>query len=337
MALAIGLLGAGRIGHVHARNIAGNTRSDLVAVADVVPGAAQKLAGEHGAEARDTGDILADDAIDAIVIATSTDTHVALIEAAIAAGKAVFCEKPVDLDLRRARACLGAVNGQDRPVMIGFNRRFDPDFATLKAQFDAGGIGKGELLSIASFDPAPPPLDYIKVSGGLFRDMAIHDFDMACWLFGAVPETVHATGACLVDPGIGAAGDIDTAVITMRFADGRIATIRNSRRAAYGYDQRIELLGEAGLLSAGNVLENTVIRATADGVRGAKPEYFFLERYMRSYRIGWGRFVEAVLDGSEVPVSVTDGVNALAIAEAAAMSLQRGGAVELAPLLDGAM
>ncbi len=337
MALKIGLFGAGRIGHVHARSVVANTRSDLVAVADVVPDAARELAAEHGAEARDTGDILSDKTIDAIVIATSTNTHVDLIEAGIAAGKAVFCEKPVDLDLHRTRSCLSSVNGQDRPVMIGFNRRFDPDFATLKAQFDAGSIGKGELLSITSFDPAPPPLEYIRVSGGLFRDMAIHDFDMACWLFGGVPETVHATGACLVDAGIGAAGDIDTAVITMRFADGRIATIRNSRRAAYGYDQRIELLGEAGLLSAQNVLENTVTRATADGVTGAKPEYFFLERYARSYGIGWGRFVEAVLDGADVPVSVSDGVNALAIAEAAAMSLQQGCAVELAPLLDGAV
>lgn len=336
MTLNVGMFGAGRIGNVHARSIEDNGSSRLAAVSDMVPDAAQSLAAQYGATPMSPEEILADSAIDAIVIASSTNTHVDLIEACIKAGKAVFCEKPVDLDLARARACLVTVAGQDKPVMIGFNRRFDPDFAALKAAFDAGDVGKGELLSITSFDPGPPPLDYIKVSGGLFRDMAIHDFDMACWLFGAVPETVSAMGTCLVDSEIGAAGDIDTAVITLRFADGRIAAIRNSRRAVYGYDQRLELLGEAGLLSAENVLENTVKKSTVDGVVSAKPEYFFLERYMRSYGIGWGRFVDAVLDGASVPVTVADGVNALAIAEAAVLSLEQGRAVDLAPLLAGA-
>jgi len=335
MTLNIGMFGAGRIGIVHARSIAGNNRSKLVAVTDLLPQAAHSLASEYGAAPMSADEILADSNIDAIVIASSTNTHVDLIEAGIKAGKAVFCEKPVDLDLNRAKACLDVVSGQDKPVMIGFNRRFDPNFTTLKSAFDAGEIGKGELLTITSFDPAPPPLDYVKVSGGLFCDMAIHDFDMACWLFDAVPETVNATGACLVDPEIGKAGGIDTAVITLRFADGRIATIRNSRRAAYGYDQRLELLGEKGLLSAGNVLENTVIKSTVDGINSAKPEYFFLERYMRSYGIGWAGFVDAVLDGKEIPISVNDGVNALAIAEAAGLSLEQGRAVELAPVLKG--
>ncbi|VAW16454.1 Myo-inositol 2-dehydrogenase 1 [hydrothermal vent metagenome] len=335
MTLNIGMFGAGRIGIVHARSIAGNNRSKLVAVTDLVPQAAHSLASEYDAAPMSADEILADSNIDAIVIASSTNTHVDLIEAGINAGKAVFCEKPVDLDLSRAKACLDIVAGQDRPVMIGFNRRFDPNFTTLKSAFDAGEVGKGELLSITSFDPAPPPLDYVKVSGGLFCDMAIHDFDMACWLFDAVPETVNATGACLIDPEIGKAGDIDTAVITLRFDDGRIATIRNSRRAAYGYDQRLELLGERGLLSAGNVLENTVIKSTLDGINSAKPEYFFLERYMRSYGIGWASFVDAVLDGKAIPVSVSDGVNALAIAEAAGLSLAQGRAVELDPILKG--
>ncbi|MCF6326641.1 MAG: inositol 2-dehydrogenase [Devosiaceae bacterium] len=336
MTLNIGMFGAGRIGIVHARSIAGNTRSKLVAVTDLVPQAAQSLANEYDASAMSADEILADANIDAIVIASSTNTHIDLIEAGIKAGKAVFCEKPVDLDLSRAKACLETVAGHNKPVMIGFNRRFDPDFTTLKAAFDAGEVGKGELLSITSFDPAPSSVEYIKVSGGLFRDMAIHDFDMACWLFGAVPQTIIATGSCLIDSEFSAVGDIDTAVITLKFADGRIATIRNSRRAAYGYDQRLELLGEKGLLSAGNVLENTVVKSTVDGIISANPEYFFLERYTRSYSIGWASFVDAVLDGTEIPVSVADGVNALAIAEAAGMSLEQGRAVELAPLLKGA-
>ena len=171
--------------------------------------------------------------------------------------------------------------------MIGFNRRFDPNFAALKGAVERGEIGKSELLSITSFDPAPPPISYVKVSGGLFRDMMIHDFDMACWLMGSTPETVTAIGTSIVDPGIGKAGDVDTAVVTLRYADGRIAVIKNSRRAVYGYDQRIELLGAEGLLSAGNELENTVSKATKDGVVGAKPEHFFLERYMRSYSAEW--------------------------------------------------
>ncbi len=305
-----------------------------MAVTDLLPEAAQALAAQYAAAVMSADDILADPEINAIVIASSTNTHVDLIEAGIKAGKAVFCEKPVDLDLGRAQSCLRTVAGQTRAVMIGFNRRFDPNFAALKSAFDAGEVGKGELLSVTSFDPAPPPLAYIKVSGGLFRDMAIHDFDMACWLFDAVPETVTATASCLVDPAIGAAGDIDTAVTTLRFADGRIATIHNSRRAAYGYDQRIGLLGATGLLQAENVLENTVIKATADGVVSAKPEYFFLERYMRSYGIGWERFVQAVLEGGTVPIGIADGVNALAIAEAAALSLSQGGSVALAPFLE---
>jgi len=336
LTLKVALFGAGRIGHIHARSISSNSRSELVAVTDLMPDAAQMLASDCGAITMSADNILADNNIDAILIASSTNTHVDLIEAGVKAGKAVFCEKPVDLDLARARDCLDVVAGHKYPVMIGFNRRFDPDFITLKSAFDAGEIGKGELLSITSFDPGPPPLEYIKVSGGLFRDMAIHDFDMACWLFGAVPKTVSATGSCLVDSEIEAAGDIDTAVSTLRFADGRIANILNSRRAVYGYDQRLELLGEKGLLTAQNVLENTVTKSTVDGVVSAKPEYFFLERYMHSYAIGWGRFVDAVLDGTNVPVSIAEGVNALAIAEAAVLSLEQGKEIELAPLLTGA-
>jgi myo-inositol 2-dehydrogenase/D-chiro-inositol 1-dehydrogenase len=317
-------LGAGRIGQVHAVNIAGNADSQLVAVSDVNAEAATALATKYGAESRSLEAILADDGIDAVLIATSTDTHSSLMEAAAEAGKAVLCEKPVDLSLERAMACQARVAKTGKPVMIGFNRRFDPSFSALKRAFDAGEIGKGELLSIASFDPAPPPVSYIKVSGGLFRDMMIHDFDMACWIMGGAPARVTAVGSSVVDPDIGAAGDVDTAVVTMTWADGRIAVIRNSRRAVYGYDQRIELLGAEGLLEAENVLENTVRKSTAAGVVGAKPTYFFLERYMPAYAAEWSAFVDAITKTKPMPVTLEEGVRALAVAEAATRSAQSG-------------
>jgi myo-inositol 2-dehydrogenase/D-chiro-inositol 1-dehydrogenase len=328
--LRVGLLGAGRIGRVHAINIAGHARSQLAAVSDVNVAAAQSLADLYGASPTTSDAILNDASINAVLIATSTDTHSDLIEKATAAGKAVLCEKPVDLSLQRAQACLDAVSKTGVPVMIGFNRRFDPNFSAIKASVAAGEVGKPELLSITSFDPAPPLLTYIKVSGGLFRDMMIHDFDMANFLMGDTPTTVRAVGTSIVDPEIGKAGDVDTAVVTLTYADGRIAVIKNSRRAVYGYDQRVELLGSEGLLSAGNVLENTVSKATQKGVTSAKPEFFFLERYMRAYAAEWDAFVNAVLDGATIPVTLKDGVAALAMAEAATQSAKSGEAVTLA-------
>ncbi len=331
--LNVALLGAGRIAGVHATAISTNPGSRLVAVADINTAAAEKLAAQYGAMARSTDAILADANINAVLIATSTDTHSDLIERATAAGKAVLCEKPVDLSLARAQACQKTVAANGRPVMIGFNRRFDPNFAALKAAVDAGEVGKPELLSITSFDPAPPPVAYIKVSGGLFRDMMIHDFDMANFIMGSAPETVTAVGSSIVDPEIGAAGDVDTAVVTLSYSDGRIAVIKNSRRAVYGYDQRLELLGSTGLLQAHNMLENTVVKSTTAGVTGAKPTYFFLERYMPAYAAEWAAFVKAVNAGRELPVTLADGVAALAMAEAATMSLKTGSPVTLASIL----
>lgn len=327
--LRVALLGAGRIGQVHAKAITANSDSRLVAVADVNASAAESLASAHGAAARSVEQILADTDVDAVLIATSTDTHSELIERATSAGKAVLCEKPVDLSLERARACLDVAEGTGQPVMIGFNRRFDPAFSALKAAFDGGEIGKGELLAITSFDPAPPPVSYIRVSGGLFRDMMIHDFDMACWIFGGTPVSVSAIGSSIVDPAIGAAGDVDTAVVTLTWSDGRIAVIKNSRRAVYGYDQRVELLGSEGLLGARNVLENTVEKITVAGNLSAKPEYFFLERYMRAYSAEWNAFVAAIASGSAVPVTLKDGIAALACAEAATQSARTGQAVAI--------
>ncbi|WP_411837877.1 inositol 2-dehydrogenase [Paracoccus sp. ME4] len=329
--LNVALLGAGRIGQVHAQSMTAGGHCTVVAVADVNAEAAQALAARIGAEARSVEAIIADPAIDAVLIATSTDTHSDLITRATAAGKAVLCEKPVDLSLDRALATLAAAEATGRPVMIGFNRRFDPNFAALKAAFDAGEIGDGELLSITSFDPAPPPVDYVKVSGGLFRDMMIHDFDMACWIFGGAPARVTAHGSSLVDPAIGDAGDVDTAAVTMVWEDGRIAVIKNSRRAGYGYDQRLELLGSQGLLSAANVLENTVQKITTAGAVSAKPLHFFLERYMRAYEIEWAAFLKGVTEGTAMPVTLREGVAALACAEAATRSLAQGTTVAITP------
>jgi len=330
--LKIGLLGAGRIAGVHAAAISQNPQSKLVAISDFYPEVADKLARQFNAVMRTNEDIIADPEIDAVLIATPTDTHSDLIEAATAAGKAVLCEKPVDLSLERARACLHNSAPSGVPVMVGFNRRFDPNFAALKASLEAGDIGKAELLSITSFDPAPPPVSYIKTSGGLFRDMMIHDFDMANFIMGEAPVSVMATASCVVDPEIGAAGDVDTAVVTLSYADGRIAVIKNSRRAAYGYDQRVELLGAQGLLQAQNMLENTVVKSTDKGVTGAKPTYFFLERYMAAYAAEWASFVDAVTNGTALPVTLSDGIDALAMAEAATRSAQSAMPVKLAEI-----
>ncbi len=331
--LKVGLLGAGRIGQVHARAISAHRGSALAAVSDAMPEAAASLASDFGAGVRSSEQIITDPEIDAVLIATPTNTHSDLIEAATAAGKAVLCEKPVDLDLQRAIACQKAVADHGRPVMIGFNRRFDPNFSAMKTAADAGEIGKTEMLSITSFDPAPPPLSYVKVSGGLFRDMMIHDFDMANFLMGEAPVTISAVGSSIVDPEIGKAGDVDTAVVTMTYADGRIAVIKNSRRAAYGYDQRVEMLGAKGLLQAENMLENTVVKSTTDGVVSAKPTYFFLERYMPAFQAEWAAFVEATVAGSDVPVTLDDGVAALAMAEGATRSAKSGVPVQMAEIL----
>jgi myo-inositol 2-dehydrogenase/D-chiro-inositol 1-dehydrogenase len=331
--LKVGLLGAGRIAGVHATAISSNPGSRLVAISDINQAAAQKLATHYGVEARTNEAIIDDKTIDAVLIATSTDTHSDLIERATAAGKAVLCEKPVDLSLARAQKCLKAAKATGKPVMIGFNRRFDPNFSALKAAADRGEIGKSELLSITSFDPAPPPVAYIKVSGGIFRDMMIHDLDMANFIMGAAPVSVMAVGSSIVDPEIGAAGDVDTAVVTLSYADGRIAVIKNSRRAVYGYDQRLELLGSEGLLQAQNMLENTVVKSTTGGVTGAKPTYFFLERYMPAYAAEWAAFVTAIADKGKLPVTLEDGIAALAMAEAATLSARYGKPVTLASVI----
>ena len=325
----IGLLGAGRIGQVHAATIANHRASKLVAISDINQDAASELAQQYQCAARSTEDIISDPTIDAVLIATSTDTHADIIKAATDAGKPILCEKPVDIDLKRARQCLEYTKSSTEPIMIGFNRRFDPNFAAVKNAILAGEIGNVELLAITSFDPAPPPISYIKVSGGLFRDMMIHDFDMANFMMGEAPVSIHAVGSSLVDEEIGKAGDVDTAVVTLTYADGRIAVIKNSRRAAYGYDQRLEVLGSKGLLQAQNITENSMIKSTTEGVISAKPTYFFLERYMAAYAIEWEAFINALQNQTSVPVSLADGIQALVMAEAAKLSYDQGVTINL--------
>ncbi|MBN9060478.1 MAG: Gfo/Idh/MocA family oxidoreductase, partial [Rhizobiales bacterium] len=240
MTVRLGLLGAGRIGKVHAGAIAANAGATLVAVADAFPEAAKALAAATGAEVREADAIMNAGDIDAVLITTPTDLHASMIEQAARAGKAIFCEKPVDLDVARVKECLAVVAAEKALLMVGFNRRFDPNFIEVRRQIDAGAIGKVEMVSITSRDPGPPPADYIRRSGGLFRDMTIHDFDMARFLLGEEPVSVFASASVLVDPEIGKLGDFDSASVVLTTKSGRIAQISNSRRASYGYDQRIE-------------------------------------------------------------------------------------------------
>ncbi len=324
-----GLIGAGRIGQVHAMAVQSVPGARITEVVDVFPEAAKKVADKYGAKVVTLDEMFASPHVDAFIIASSTDTHAPLLERCAAVGKPVFCEKPIDLSYERAQACSAAVKESGITCMLGFNRRFDPQFAFLKRQMDAGTIGKLETLIITSRDPSPPPAEYIKVSGGLFRDMMIHDFDMARWLLGEEPTKLYATGSVLVDPAIGAAGDVDTASVTLTTKSGAIAIITNSRRATYGYDQRIEAFGEKGMLQAGNQIENTVKFAGAEGVTGAKPQLFFLERYADAYRIELTHFVDSLQQGSKPATSEQDGLAALRLADAAVESLKTGQPVNL--------
>ena len=323
--MRIGLLGAGRIGQIHARSAALHKSATLVAVTDVDVKAAAAIAAETGATvAKSIPDILSDKSIDAVLICTPTDTHADLTEAAAKAGKAIFCEKPVDLSAERVRACLKVVADTKAKLMIGFNRRFDPSFASLQKRLAAGEVGKPEIVTILSRDPGPPPVSYITRSGGLFRDMMIHDLDMARFLLGEEPVEVSAMAACLVDPAIGQAGDIDTAVVTLKTASGRLAQISNSRRATYGYDQRIEVHGSGGLLRAHNQHATTVEKATGDGFASDPALHFFLERYAIAYRIEMDAFVTGVLEGKPLNPTGEDGLKALVLADAATESAKSG-------------
>ena len=325
--ITIGLLGAGRIGAIHAESVLGNASAQLVAVAEPDEKLATAITKKSGARISNIPDILADTSIDAVIIATPTDTHAELIEKAALAGKAIFCEKPVDLDIDRVRACLKVVAQTGVPLFVGFNRRFDPSFSDLKTRLPS--IGALELLCITSRDPGPPPVAYIQRSGGLFRDMTIHDFDMARWLIGEEIVEIHAMASNKVDMAIGQAGDIDTAIINLRSSSGILCQISNSRRASYGYDQRIEAHGSVGMIRADNWHNNTIEIADNDGYRKAPLLNFFLERYAQAYRRELDSFITSVVQKIIPSPNGVDGLKALMLADAAAQSYKLGRPIKL--------
>ena len=330
MAIRMAVIGAGRIGQIHAANAARNPAVALAGIADALPEPAEKLAGALGARVVTVEEIFADPSVDAVLIGSSTDTHADLIQRAARAGKHIFCEKPVDLDLARARECEQAVKASGKACLIGFQRRFDPTFSALKARLDQGEIGALEALSVISRDPGAPPVDYLRRSGGIFKDMLIHDFDIFRWILGEEAETVYATASALTDPAIASeANDADTTAVTLRTVGGKLAQIHTSRRAAYGYDQRFEVLGSKGMLQAGNHRPTEVVASGPDVVSTDKPEHFFLQRYEKAYRIELDHFV-AVLGGREkLRVSIEDGVKALELADAATTSWRENRIVRL--------
>jgi myo-inositol 2-dehydrogenase/D-chiro-inositol 1-dehydrogenase len=330
--IKLALFGAGRIGKIHGHNVALNPQAQLVALYDPYAPNADSLSAALGCAQMSPEEIFADTSIDGILVCSATDTHADLIEQAVAVGKHVFCEKPIDLALARVQQVVAKVKASNIITMLAFNRRFDANFALLQQRIAAGDIGDVEMVSIISKDPSPPPVDYIKVSGGLFRDMTIHDFDMARFLLGEEVVQVTAQASCLVDPAIGLAGDVDTALVTLRTASGKLAQISNSRRASFGYDQRFEVHGSEGMLTAANVNENTLTSYTQAGVTSAKPLHFFLERYEAAYRSELASFIAALNGADLVLPSMDDGLQALRLAEAALLSVAQGRTVAVSEI-----
>lgn len=315
--LKLGLLGAGRIGMTHAKAVQAVPGATISAVFDPFDAAADAAIEITGAKRATVEEIMTSPEIDAVIIATPTDLHAEQIELAAKAGKAIFCEKPIDLSTDRVRKCLEVVEVTGVKLMVGFNRRFDASFARLKSEIDNGTVGDVELIQIISRDPSAPPVDYIKRSGGIFRDMMIHDLDMARFLLDEEIAEVSASGSVLTDPAIGDAGDYDTATATLRTASGKIAVITNSRRASYGYDQRIEVHGSKGMVQAGNQRATTVTVASSAGYTVDPLLDFFMERYVDAYRDELQTFVR-MLSGEKVAIpSGIDGLKALELADAA--------------------
>jgi myo-inositol 2-dehydrogenase/D-chiro-inositol 1-dehydrogenase len=330
--IRVAVLGAGRIGKIHARNVAANRRLKLVAVADPLVSAARELAEFLGCEASSDPKATARRKdVDALIIGTPTDTHVDFLLQGARDGKAVLCEKPVDLDIAKAEAAAAEVERTGARVMIGFNRRFDPSAQELKRQIDAGAIGEVRQVIITSRDPAPPSATYLATSGGVFRDMAIHDFDMARFLLGEEPNEVMAMASALTEPQVKELGDFDTMMMLLGTASGKQCHINCYRKAVYGYDQRFEILGAEGMLRNDNLRATTVRRYSAKETEVQDPILnFFLERYVDAYRIELDRFAQAVEQGTAMPVTVRDGCQALKLAEAAIQSVATGSAVKVA-------
>lgn len=323
----IAVLGCGRIGRMHAANVAAHPRAALAGLFDIDAAAAGEVGAAHGlTPAGSVEELLGSDAVDAVLIATATPTHADLIEAAVAAGKAVLCEKPIDLDLGRVERCRAAIAGSGVPVQLGFNRRFDPGHRAAREAVAAGEIGALHQVVITSRDPGMPSRAYYEVAGGLFRDMTIHDFDLARFMLGDEPTEVFAVGGRLIDPKLmGELDDHDTAMIVMQTADGKQCHINNSRTAVYGYDQRVELLGAAGMIVSGNRRPHEATRYGAAATEAASPYlFFFIERYAEAFRAEIDAFVACVESGSAPPVGFEDGRRALILAEAAYRSLAEG-------------
>ncbi len=319
MTLRIAVLGVGRIGKMHAELLSRQVSGASLAMVQDINGDAAAAVGaqldvQHTA---DVDTVLSSADVDAVAICSSTDTHVPFLIASARAGKAIFCEKPISLDLDKVDEALGVVQASGVPIQVGFNRRFDPAHASVRAAVIDGSVGDLHLLRITSRDPAPPPIAYIKVSGGIFLDMMIHDFDMARFVTGSEVIDVYAQAAVRVDPAIGDAGDVDTAVVILRHENGCITTIDNSRQAVYGYDQRVEAFGSSGLAASENPSSHTGMRRTAAGMIGSTIPYFFLDRYIPSYIEEWKSFVAYVADGGASPVSANDGRAPLVIGLAA--------------------
>jgi len=327
--LRFALFGAGRIGAMHAANIAANPRAALHSVYDVHAPTAAKVAQAHGAQvAADVAGALAE--ADAVLIASSTDTHVDLITAAAKAGKPILCEKPIDLDIRRVERCRAEIAGLGVPVQIGFNRRYDPNHRALAQAVREGEIGALELLIITSRDPALASIEYMRVSGGIFRDMTIHDFDLARFILGEEPVEVYATGSVKVEPALAEIRDVDTAMVVMKAASGALVHINNSRRAVYGYDQRAEAFGSRGMLQVDNRRATTLRRWSAERTDGQDPLlHFFIQRYAEAYVHELNDFIDVVEKGGKPAVDFEDGRRALIIADAAWESVRTGRAVTI--------
>ncbi len=317
----VGLIGAGRIGKIHAQNIDLNPQLALHSVSDPMMAAATELAEQYKASVISIEEVFSNDAVDLLIIASPTNTHADFIELASQNGKPSLCEKPIDNDPARASQCIEKLRQQHTHCSMGFNRRHDPLFQQLNSDLSSGKIGELEMLVITSRDPSPPPVSYIKTSGGLFKDMSIHDLDVARWLLNETIIEVHATGSNLVDKAIGQAGDIDTAMITLKTQSGKLCHINNSRRAVYGYDQRIEAFGSAGMLCADNVRHSQLVTSTANGSEQQPLLDFFLERYEQAYKNELQDFIDSVTENRQPLVTPHDGLMALNLAEAAQESL----------------
>jgi myo-inositol 2-dehydrogenase/D-chiro-inositol 1-dehydrogenase len=323
--IRIGIIGAGRIGALHAKSIQNNIpNAEVVAISDVIAQAAENAARENGIHVYTTDyrELLDDPEIDAVLICSPTDTHAGIAIEAAKAGKHIFCEKPVDLTIEKILETKAAVEKSGVKMQIGFNRRFDHNHKRVRELAQSGELGDIHIVKITSRDPGPPPSDYVTVSGGLFMDMTIHDFDMARFQAGSEVYEVYAHGAVMVDKAIGEAGDVDTAVVVLKFENGAIGIIDNSRKAVYGYDQRVEVFGTKGMAAGRNDTPSTVELANAEGVLSDKPLYFFLQRYMESFTAEMKSFVNAIQNDTPVEVDIEDGLRPVIIAQAALKSMK---------------